>query len=147
MKKIKLMSLLMAALATVAVSCSKSEVGTNPAATTSSTVTQGNWKVTYVTDNGVDHTSDFVGFKAAFAVGGTVTASNDLLTINGTWSSYNDDSQNKLLLNFSIATLASFAYLNEDWHILERTSTKLRMEHVSGGSGVTDYLTIEMLAR
>ena len=137
----------MAALATVAVSCSKSDVGANPASTTSSTITQGNWKVSYVTDNGADHTSDFIGFKLAYAVSGTVTASNDLLTINGTWNAHTDGSQDKLLQNFDIVTLASFAYLNEDWHILERTSTKLRMEHVSGGGGMTDYLTIEMIAR
>lgn len=147
MKKIKFMSLLMAALATVAVSCSKSDDVVTGPTTTSGIVAQGNWKVSYVTDNGVDHTSDFDAFKVQFASGGTVSASNDLLTINGTWNSYNDDSQNKLLLNFSTTTLSFFAYLNEDWHILERTSTLFRLEHVSGGGGGTDYLTIQLLAR
>jgi hypothetical protein len=36
-----------------------------------------------------------------------------------------------------------FDELNDDWHIIEETSTKIRLQDVSGGSGGTDLLTFE----
>lgn len=139
------MSIFMAALVIVVVSCSKNEVAVNSNTTTSNTIVQGNWKVTYVTDNNTDHTADFNGFTLKFVAGGTASISNSLLSVSGNWNSYNDDSQNKLSLAFNTTILSFIGYLNEDWHILERTTVKIRMEHISGGGGGTDYLTIEKL--
>ena len=45
-------------------------------------------------------------------------------------------------MNFGVTT-SPIAELEKDWHIVEKTSTKLRMEDVSGGAGGTDYLTLE----
>jgi len=36
-----------------------------------------------------------------------------------------------------------FDELNDDWHILNETSTKIQLEDVSGGSGEIDLLTFE----
>lgn len=33
--------------------------------------------------------------------------------------------------------------LSDDWDVLERTDTKIRLIDVSGGNGGTDYLTFE----
>ncbi len=141
------MAIMMALLVTGFTSCSKdntTSAGTNGIGTvTSTTIVQGNWKVTYFSDNGTDRTADFNGFKFSFIAGGTVAASNTLLAVNGTWSSYGDDSQEKLVLPFPNSL--SFAKLNNDWHIVEKTAIKLRMEDISGGSGGTDYLTIEKI--
>ena len=42
--------------------------------------------------------------------------------------------------SFITSTLSS---LNDDWHILEQTAKKIKLEDVSGGNGGTDYLTFE----
>ena len=61
--------------------------------------------------------------------------------ITGTWSTGTDDSQVKLVLAFS--TPAQFADISDDWHVTERTDTKITLQDVSGGNGGTDYLTFE----
>jgi hypothetical protein len=123
-------------------SCAKTDTTVSSPASTSSIIVQSNWRVTYFSDNGTDHTSDYDGFTFLFNAGGSVAAYNPLLSVNGTWSSYNDDSRDNLLLNFP-NTLAVIAALNHDWHIIEKTNTKLRMQSLSGGPGVTSYLTLE----
>jgi len=140
------MILLMVSLATGFTACTKDDTpgsGSTTSTSTSAIIVQGNWKVTYFINNGTDKTSSFAGFSFKFIAGGTVAASNSLLAVNGTWSSYNDDSQNKLLLNFPNSL--SFADLNKDWHITEKTSARLVMENISGGGGAASYLTIEKI--
>jgi hypothetical protein len=61
--------------------------------------------------------------------------------VPGTWSTGSDDSQKKLYLTFN--SPPDFNELSDDWHILEETSTKIRLEDVSGGNGGTDLLTFE----
>ena len=112
-------------------------------ANTSSTVQQGKWKVTLFNDSGRDETSHFAGYEFGFNANGTVRAQKGSTTVNGTWSTGGDDSQNKLILNFGSTT--PFDELNEDWRILERTSSKIRLQHVSGGNGGTDLLTFEKI--
>jgi len=141
MKKLLLTSALFVSLIFLFSSCSKSDSGVVTPTTTSAIIVQSNWRVTYFSDNGADGTSNYSGFGFTFVAGGNVTAANGLFSIPGTWSTYQDDNQNKLLLNFT-NTLAVITALNHDWHIVEKTSTKLRMEDVSGAGG-TDFLTIE----
>ena len=140
MKKILLIPVLLMMLCGLG-SCSKSNDST-AIIPTSSIITVGNWKITYFVDNGSDHTSNYAGLKLIFISNGTVTSSNDLFSVNGTWvASLN--TEDKLLLNFN--TGLQMEQLNHDWHILEKTSIKLRMEDVSGGGGGTRYLTIEKI--
>lgn len=59
------------------------------------------WKITYFNDSGTDKTSFFSGFSFTFNNNGSVTAVNNLSSVNGTWSEGKDDSQSKLFLSFS----------------------------------------------
>ncbi len=97
--------------------------------------------MTYYYDSGSNETSNYLGYAIKFNSGGTVSALNGATTINGTWSSKNDDSQLKLILNFD--NVAPFIKLNDDWHVTQQNSSIIKMENVSGGSGGTDYLTLE----
>lgn len=118
-------------------SCNK----TSTNAKTSKVVTAGTWIITSFLDNGNDRTSRFSGYKFDFKSNGELTASNGSNTIVGTWNSSNDDSQDKLILE--MGTTSPFSELNDDWHIIEKTSTKIKLEDVSGGNGGTDNVTFE----
>nr|WP_315147929.1 hypothetical protein [uncultured Flavobacterium sp.] len=43
--------------------------------------------------------------------------------------------------NIAFASPATFLELTDDWEIIERTSTVIKLKDVSGGNGGTDYLT------
>lgn len=136
------------ALATVFIalgltSCKKDEPSTSNINTSNvtTTVSAGTWRVTYYWDTNRDETANFNGFNFTFGASNLVSASNSLLTINGTWSIANDDSKIKLILAFT--TNANFIEISDDWHVIERTDTKIRLQDVSGGNGGTDYLTFE----
>jgi hypothetical protein len=55
----------------------------------------------------------------------------------------NDDSLDDLDFIISFASPANFRELSEDWEILSRTASKIKLKHVSGGNGGTDLLTFE----
>ena len=105
-------------------------------------VGQGTWKVTLFNDSGNEETQNFAGYNFTFNSNGTIAAVKNASTVNGTWNTGSDDSQNKLILDFG--TTVQFSELNEDWVILEQTASKIRLEHVSGGNGGTDLLTFEI---
>ena len=93
------------ALATVFIalgltSCKKDEPSTSNITTSNvtTTVSAGTWRVTYYWDTNRDETANFNGFNFTFGASNLVSASNSLLTINGTWSIANDDSKIKLIL-------------------------------------------------
>lgn len=122
--------------------CTKNDDSANPPATgTANIVQQGPWRVTLYSSNGTDEVNHFTGYLFTFNSNGTVAAVNNSSSINGTWNPGTDDSQQKLYLNFGTSLL--FEDINDDWHILEKTSTKIRLEDVSGGNGGTDLLTFE----
>lgn len=121
-------------------SCKKDDKSLSPGATNS--IQQGQWKITSYIDSGNNETSHYTGYTFVFASGGVVTATNQGSTVNGNWSSGTDDSQLKLYLTF---TATPFSELNDDWHIVQQTSSLIQLEDVSGGNGGTDYLTFEKL--
>ncbi len=136
------------ALATVFIalgltSCKKNETSASTITTSNvtTTVSTGTWRVTYYWDTNQDETANFSGFNFTFGPSNLVSASNSLFTINGTWSTANDNSKVKLILAFT--TNANFIEISDDWHVIERTDTKIRLQDVSGGNGGTDYLTFE----
>jgi hypothetical protein len=110
---------------------------------TQSIIQQGKWRITLFNDSGTDETYHFTGYEFTFNTNGSVVAVKNTTTVNGTWSTGNDDSKSKLILNFG--TTVNFNDLNEDWQILEKNSSKIRMQHISGGNGTTDLLTFEKL--
>ncbi len=141
MKKIFALATIFIALGLT--SCKKDEPSTSNITTSNvtTTVSAGTWRVTYYWDTNRDETANFNGFNFTFGTSNLVSASNSLLTINGTWSIANDDSKIKLILAFT--TNANFIEISDDWHVIERTDTKIRLQDVSGGNGGTDYLTFE----
>ncbi|MBI5538450.1 MAG: hypothetical protein HY951_00185 [Bacteroidia bacterium] len=109
----------------------------------SNIIQQGNWKVTLYHDSGTDETYYFNGYQFVFNSSGIIIASVNSNNTNGSWSSGNDDSTPKLILNFGVSS--PLDKLNDDWHIIEQTSVTIRLQDVSGGNGTTDYLTFEKI--
>ena len=125
-------------------SCQNTDDNSNTAintTTVSNTITTGSWRVTYYWDTDQEETSSFSGYSFVFGAGNVLTATKNGTAVTGTWSTLLDDSVTKLVLNF--ATPADFEEISDDWHVVERTATKIRLQDVSGGNGGTDYLTFE----
>ena len=129
-------------LSTVLLSCKKDSNSSGiTTANVTSTVATGSWRVTYYWDTDHEETSNFTNYVFVFSGNGTVTATKDATVVNGTWTTRNDDSNIKLVLAFT--TSANFIKISEDWQVVERTDTKIKLQDVSGGNGGTDYLTFE----
>jgi len=110
---------------------------------TSAIITQGVWKVSLFKDNNVDETSNYTGYQFTFTGAGSAAAISGSLVTNGTWNTFNDDSRNKLELKFG--STSPLDELSEDWHIVAASNTTIQLEHVSGGNGGTDYLTLQKM--
>ena len=121
-------------------SCKKDDVTPVTTTNVTSTISSGNWRISYYAESGVDKTSNYNGNAFTFGSGGVVTAVKNTTTITGTWSIGTDNSNVKLVLAF---TASNFTSLTQDWQVIERTDIKIRTQHISGGSGTTDYLTFE----
>jgi len=120
--------------------------GTNSISSVTSVVASGTWKITYYFDTDKEETSNFAGYNFTFGSNGVLTATNGTLTQTGTWSvtdsnSDDDNSISDLDFNIAFASPATFNELTDDWEIIERTSTVIKLKDVSGGNGGTDYLT------
>ncbi len=139
MKNLKILAGLLIFGSTLMISCSK-EDNQGPGTNVLNIVNQGNWRFALYNDSGVDETNHYTGYTFTFS-NGTVTAVKNASTVTGTYSTIFDDSKNKLVLNFGVTV--PFDELNDDWHILEETATRVRLQDVSGGSGQTDLLTFE----
>lgn len=109
-------------------------------------VRNGNWKITYYYDTDQEETTDFNGYNFTFGTGNVLTASNGTNTYTGTWSvtddgSDDDNSNNDLDFNIAFSSPEKFQELTDDWDIIEKSATVIKLRDVSGGSGGTDYLT------
>jgi hypothetical protein len=119
-----------------ATSCKKDNLSEQ----TGEVLQEGTWRVSLYNDSGSDETNHYTGYSFDFGSNGTISVNTGNGNASGTWSAGNDDSQSKLILQFSTNPLED---LSDDWHIIEQTSTKIRLEDVSGGNGGTDLLTFE----
>lgn len=105
-------------------------------------VTSGTWKITYFYDSNKEETNNFSGYSFTFANSGVLTATNGTLTHTGTWSVTNDDdSKSDLDFNLAFSTPETFVDLTDDWDIIEKTNSTIKLKDVSGGDGSIDYLT------
>jgi len=118
-------------------SCTKDNILDDTPQEVTNTVTEGTWSIGYFWDD-KDETSHFNGYDFTFNSNGTLSATNSSQTYSGTWSTGTDDSQ--LKLNISFLSPADFEDLSDDWHIIERSNTLIKLEDVSGGDGSIDYL-------
>ena len=109
--------------------------------TVTNTLSGGNWRISYYWDTDHEETSKFAQYTFTFGSSSVLTAVKGATIITGTWSTILDDSKTKLVLNFS--SPASFSEISDDWHVIERTDTRIKLQDVSGGNGGTDYLTFE----
>ena len=143
MKTLKFISIF-ALLVLASVGCSddddnNSQVSSPNEITT--TVTNGEWVVTFYEEDGILQTSDFSGYDFTFASNGDLSATNGMDTQLGVWSTYTDSGQTKLDLQFT-AISGPFQEINEDWRVISRTSTKIELRDVSG-DGSVDLLTFD----
>lgn len=111
-------------------------------------VNKGTWRITFYEDSGVNETANFTGYNFTFGSNNVLTAANGTNTYTGTWSVTSDDSgddspSNDLDFNIAFASPTNFEELTEDWNIIEKTDTKIKLVHISGGNGGTDYITFE----
>jgi hypothetical protein len=136
-------------LAILFFSCSSSD-GTNSSTTNSvntvaTIIKSGTWKITYYFDTDKEETSNFSGYNFTFAKDGVLSATNGTVTQTGTWSitdsNSNDDNISDLDFNIFFSSPDTFAELTDDWEIIEKTATVIKLKDVSGGNGGIDYLT------
>ena len=125
---------------------SKAVSGSQDANEIINTVRSGSWKITYYYDTDHEETTDFNGYNFTFGTGNVLTASNGTNTYTGTWSvaddgSDDDNSDNDLDFNIAFSSPEKFQELTDDWDIIERSATVIKLRDVSGGNGGTDLLT------
>ena len=108
-------------------------------------VNNGAWRITYYYDTDHEETSNFNGYNFTFGESNVLTASNGTNSYTGTWSvtdsNSNDDNLSDLDFNIAFSSPAQFEELTDDWEIIEKSSTLIKLKDVSGGNGGTDYLT------
>lgn len=85
----------------------------------------GSWKVIYFFDE-KDETSEFTNYTFTFYADGTALATNGTTNEEGTWTTYGDDGKLELLLNFGQDE--PFEEIDEDWTVLEFSSSIIRLE-------------------
>src|SRR5829696_7369837 len=140
------MLLIAIAMGTILTACSKDDdnsadnSGISVAAVQNS-LQAGTWRVTYFWDKDHDETSNFSGYHFTFFTAGTIMAMNTTEHVQGTWSAGTDNS--KVKLNLAFTSSSNFQDLTEDWQVIERTATRIKLQHTSGGYGDTDFLTFE----
>ena len=89
MKKIKFLSLLfLIFMLNVASMCSDdNDLPSNVNQTqVVNTVVSGTWRITNYVDSGINETTNFTGYNFTFASNNQVTAVGNGLTVSGTWS-------------------------------------------------------------
>ena len=108
-------------------------------------VNNGTWRITYYYDTDHEETTNFNSYNFTFGASNVLTTSNGTNNYTGTWSvtdsNSNDDSLGDLDFNIAFSSPAQFAELADDWEIIEKSSTLIKLKDVSGGNGGTDYLT------
>ena len=115
--------------------CENSTVNPNPPFT--NVLTNGSWQVSYFYDD-EDETADYNGYDFTFFANNAIDVIKNNVSSNGTWSTFIDSGLNKVELSFANTNLVE---LEDDWIIVEYTETIIRLKHISGGNGGTDYLT------
>ena len=108
-------------------------------------VNNGTWRITYYYDTDQEETSNFNGYNFTFGANNVLTATNGTNNYTGTWSvtdsNSNDDSPSDLDFNIAFSSPAQFEELTDDWEIIEKSATVVKLKDVSGGNGGTDFLT------
>jgi hypothetical protein len=134
--------LVAAGMMILAGSCENNPGEKNDAAKVSNTLTAGTWRVTYLWESGDNDTENFSGYNFTFQTGGNVIAVNGGTSETGSWTAVDHNDNDNCNLTISFESQNFFGKLSHDWHVIERTSVKVRMVDESG-SGGPEYLTLE----
>lgn len=133
----KLLSLVVAA--SILASCSKSSVTPNNTTATSPTstdlttaLTSGNWIVSSFVQKTEDKTSKFSNIVFTFSANGTLIATDNGNTTNGTWN-YTPavtyyGSTSKAAIAINIGTSNPLVLLTKTWNLISGTSSTLKID-------------------
>jgi len=126
-------------------SCQKEDNSSIPSNEEASKMAQqGTWRVTQYIDCGEDETYHFSGYAITFNSLGIVTAVNNSITIAGNWNTGTSLNQSEFFLQFGSAI--PFCEIDDDcWHIIENTTSRIRLEDECDGVNDKDYLTFEKI--
>jgi len=115
--------------------------GGNTIPSLSAVLIEGKWIVANYLESDLNKTENYKGFSLEFAENGTVVASNDTETIEGTWSEITDSGVKKLSMDFGEAV--PFNEFNDDWELVEYNETRVELKDLSGGDGSINKLIFE----
>jgi hypothetical protein len=140
--------LLFPVLAILLASCSKNDTTSDPVADLAvqkSIVVQSDWAVAQYTDNGIDETSGYSGYKFKFNTNGTLVAASADSTFTGSWvlvlgnskpddngNISSDDKLNKLTIRVSGSV--QMDRLNHKWLTDKITATEIWLRDDNIGS-------------
>jgi hypothetical protein len=122
-------------------------------ASVENTASNGQWRITYFLEDDAEETNNFSIYIFEFGDSNMLTATNGSNNVVGTWSITSDDNSNDdnngtfddIDFNISFTSPADFQELSEDWEIISMSENKIELQHVSGGDGSTDLLTLEKI--
>jgi hypothetical protein len=145
MKQTKILTVACKLMLFVFSSCQKDDHSLIPSGTEASKIIQqGSWRITLYYDCGEDETNHFSGYAITFDSTGKITAANGSFTINGSWNAGTDTIQDEFSLHFN--SMAPFDEIDDDcWHIIENTTSRIRLEDECDGVNDKDYLTFEKI--
>lgn len=130
-------------------SCSNDKDKTSPkedfATDLITTLRNGNWRITYYFDTDHEETDNFNGYNFTFGAGDFFTVSNGTNDGSGNWgvidNNSNDNTISDLRFYLDISYPIEFQEISDNWEIIEKSSTVIKLRDVSGGNGGIDYLT------
>lgn len=89
-------------------------------------LTEGNWVITYFTDDDDNQTTIFQGYLFTFFANRQVAAVKNNVTVYGTWSTDGDDGSLELDLDFSDAS--QLDDLDNDWDVIEFDNAIIKLK-------------------
>lgn len=102
-------------------------------------ITKGTWRISNFDDSNTDKTDLFNGYNFTFDENGTVTATNGVLSYNGTWAINDGDEHDDILddldFNLSFTQTNQFGDINDDWDIFAQSSDNLELTEAGGLTG------------
>jgi hypothetical protein len=102
-------------------------------------VTKGTWRITYFVYKGTDKTASFTGYDFTFTSVAVLLAQKDSTQVGGIWNVLSENGGLGMIVSFS--SPPAFFELANDWHVIEATATKVKLDVVVTGG--TNYLTFE----
>lgn len=126
-----------------------SSIGGTTQAEVEKSVENGNWRITLFMDSGIDKTAEYVSYRFTFHSDQSLIAKEDSSSITGFWSvsdqNPGDDSIHDLTFHIVFSTSSALESLSEDWSIITKSKKRIELNHVSGGNGGSDFLTLEKI--